>query len=40
MKALADESQWNEILQLTGNAAVSVIECLDKASEIGPYLHR
>ena len=34
VEALADESQRNEILQLTGDIAVLVIECLDKVSEI------
>ena len=33
---LADESQQNEILSLTGDAAVLVIECLDKVNEFGP----
>ena len=33
-EALVDESQWNEILYLTGDSAVRVIECLDKASEL------
>lgn len=33
-EALVDESQWNEILCLTGDSAVLVIECLDKASEL------
>ena len=32
--ALADESQRNEILQLTGDIAAPVIECLDKVSEL------
>ena len=32
---VAEDSQRNEILQLTGDTAVSVIECLDKVSEIG-----
>ena len=34
-EALADESQRSEILQLTGDTAVLVIECLDKVSEAG-----
>ena len=34
---LADESQRNEIVQLTGNIAVLTIECLDKVSEITPH---
>ena len=34
MEALAEDSQRNEILRLTGDVAVSVIECLDKVSEI------
>lgn len=33
-EALADESQRNEILQLTRDNAVPVIECLDRVSEI------
>ena len=32
---LAEDSKRNEILQLTGDTAVLVIECLDKVSEIG-----
>ena len=34
VETLADESQRNEILQLTGHMAVVVIECLDKVSDI------
>jgi len=34
-EALAEDSQRKEILQLTGDTAVLVIECLDKVSEIG-----
>ena len=34
-EALADDSQRNEILQLTGDTGVLVIECLDKVSRIG-----
>lgn len=34
---LADESQRNEILQLTGDIAALTIECLDKVSEITPH---
>ena len=33
-EVLAEDSQRNEILQLTGEVAVLVIECLDKVSEI------
>lgn len=33
-KALADEPQRNEILQLTGDIAVQVLGCLGKVSEI------
>ena len=33
MEVLVDESQRNEILQLTGDSAVLVTECLDKVSE-------
>jgi len=33
-KALHDESQWSEILDLTGDTAELVIECLDKVSGI------
>ena len=33
-EALTDDSQRNEILRLTGDVAVLVIECLDKVSEI------
>ena len=33
IEALVNESQRNEILQLTGDTAVLVIECLDKVSE-------
>ena len=32
-EALADEPQRNEILELTGDSAVLVIECLDKVCE-------
>ena len=32
-EALVDESQRNEILKLTGDSAVLVIECLDRVSE-------
>ena len=32
---LAEDSQRNEILQLTGDTAVLIIECLDNVSEIG-----
>jgi len=35
--ALLDESQWNEILGLTGDTAILVIECLDKVSKIRSY---
>ena len=45
-EALADDSKRSEILQLTGNIAVLVIECLDKVSQIwsgswiaSPYHH-
>ena len=31
--ALAEDSRRNEILQLAGDIAVSVIECLDKVGE-------
>ena len=31
---LAEDSRRNEILQLSGDTAVLVIECLDKVSEI------
>ena len=34
-EGLADDSQRNEILQLTGDVAVLVIECIDKVSQIG-----
>ena len=34
-EAVADDSQRKEILQLTGDIAVLVIECLDKVSQIG-----
>ena len=34
MEALIDESQWDEILLLTGDTAVRLMECLDKVSEI------
>ena len=34
-EALVNDSQWNEILQLTGDSAVLVMECLDKVSEFG-----
>jgi len=34
-EALVEDSQRNEILQLTGDTAVLVIECLDMVSEIG-----
>ena len=34
-EALADESQRSEILQLTGDTAALVIECLDNVSETG-----
>ena len=34
MEALADDSQRNEILELPGDTAVVVIECLDKVSKI------
>ena len=34
-EVLAEDSQRNEILQLTGEVAALVIECLDKVSEIG-----
>lgn len=34
-EVLAEGSQRNEILQLTGDVAVLVIECLDKVSGIG-----
>ena len=34
-KTLVEDSQRNEILQLTGDTAVLVIECLDKVGEIG-----
>jgi len=33
-RALVDESQRNEIMHLTGDIAVLVIECLDKVGEI------
>jgi len=33
-EALVNESQRNEIMQLTGDIAVLLIECLDKVSEI------
>ena len=33
-EALIDESQWNEILQLTGATATLVIECFDKVNDI------
>ena len=33
---LAEDSQRNEILELTGDTAVLVIECLDKVSETEP----
>ena len=36
--AFADESQRNEVLQLTRGSAVLIIECLDKVSEIKPHL--
>ena len=32
-KALVNESQRNEILELTGDTAMLIIECLDKVSE-------
>ena len=32
--ALADKSQRNELLQVTGDSAVLILECLDKVSEI------
>ena len=35
MRLLAEDSKRNEILQLTGDTAVLVIECLDKVSGIG-----
>ena len=34
-EALADDSQRNEILQLTGDTAVLAVECIDKVSRIG-----
>ena len=34
MGLLTEGSQWNEILQLTGDTAVLVIECLDQVGEI------
>ena len=34
-EALAEDSQRNEIAQLTGDTAVLVIECLDKVSDTG-----
>ena len=37
-EALADDSQRNETLQLTGDTAVLIIECLDKVSQIGSGL--
>ena len=36
-EVLAEDSQRNEILQLTGDIAVLVIECLDKVSGIGSH---
>ena len=35
MGLLTEGSQRNEILQLTGDTAVLVIECLDQVSKIG-----
>ena len=35
MGLLAEDSKRNEILRLTGDTAVLVIECLDKVGEIG-----
>lgn len=35
--ALANESQRDEILQLTGNIAALIIECLDKVSELASH---
>lgn len=32
--ALSDESQRNEIIKLTGDNALLVLECLDKVSEV------
>ena len=32
-EVLADESQKNEILKLTGESGVLMMECLDKVSE-------
>ena len=37
MEGLIDESQRNEILQLTGDSAVLMIECLDKVSVSEPH---
>jgi len=34
-EALDEDYRRNKILQLTGDTAVLVIECLDKVSEIG-----
>ena len=41
-EALVDDSQRNEILQLTGDNGKLVIECLDKVSRIGagPWITR
>ena len=36
-EALADESQQSKILQMTGDNAVLVIECLNRVSEIGSH---
>ena len=33
-EALVDESQWTEILQLTGDMATLLIECLDKVNDV------
>ena len=35
--ALAEDSQRHEIVQLAGDPAVLVIECLDKVSEISSH---
>ena len=37
MEGLIDENQRNEILQLTGDSAVLMIECLDKVSVSEPH---
>ena len=34
---LIDEPTRNEILQLVGDSAELLMECLDKVGEIGPY---